>query len=50
MQDSIEQLSTGLRINSAADYAAGMAIASKMESTIRGLSQAVRNSSDGKNM
>jgi len=50
MQDSMEQLSTGLRINSAADDAAGMAIASKMESTIRGLSQAVRNSSDGKNM
>jgi len=50
MQDSMEQLSTGLRINSAADDAAGMAIASKMESTIRGLSQAVRNSADGKNM
>ena len=41
MQDAMEQLSTGLRINSAADDAAGMAIASKMESTIRGLSQAV---------
>jgi flagellin len=50
MQNSMEQLSTGLRINSASDDAAGMAIASKMESTIRGLSQAVRNSADGKNM
>ena len=50
MQSSIEKLSTGLRINSASDDVAGMAIASKMESTIRGLSQAIRNSSDGKNM
>jgi len=37
MESSIQKLSTGLRINSAADDAAGMAIASKMESTIRGL-------------
>ena len=50
MATSIEKLSTGLRINSASDDAAGMAISSKMESTIRGLSQAIRNSSDGKNM
>jgi len=50
MQDAIESLSTGLRINSASDDVAGMAISSRMESTIRGLSQAIRNSSDGKNM
>ena len=50
MQNAIERLSTGLRINSASDDAAGMAISSRMESTIRGLSQAIRNSSDGKNM
>jgi flagellin len=50
MSESMQNLSTGLRINSAADDAAGMAISSKMESTVRGLSQAVRNSSDGKNM
>jgi flagellin len=50
MAESMQNLSTGLRINSAADDAAGMAIASRMESTIRGLTQAVRNSSDGKNM
>ena len=50
MQDAIERLSTGLRINTASDDAAGMAISSRMESTIRGLSQAIRNSSDGKNM
>ena len=50
MQDAIRSLSTGLRINSASDDVAGMAISSRMESTIRGLSQAIRNSSDGKNM
>ena len=50
VQDAIESLSTGLRINSASDDVAGMAISSRMESTIRGLSQAIRNSSDGKNM
>ena len=50
MEASIEKLSTGLRINTASDDAAGMAISSRMESTIRGLSQAIRNSSDGKNM
>jgi len=50
MEHSIERLSTGLRINTASDDAAGMAISSRMESTIRGLSQAIRNSSDGKNM
>ena len=50
MESSIEKLSTGLRINTASDDAAGMAISSRMESTIRGLSQAIRNSSDGKNM
>ena len=50
MQGAIESLSTGLRINSASDDVAGMAISSRMESTIRGLSQAIRNSSDGKNM
>jgi len=50
MEDAIQRLSTGLRINTASDDAAGMAISSRMESTIRGLSQAIRNSSDGKNM
>ena len=50
MEDAIEKLSSGLRINSASDDAAGMAISGRMESTIRGLSQAIRNSSDGKNM
>jgi flagellin len=44
---AMEQLSTGKRINSAADDAAGLAISDKMTSQIRGLNQAVRNANDG---
>jgi len=44
---SMEQLSTGKRINSAKDDAAGLAITSRMTSQIRGLNQAVRNANDG---
>lgn len=44
---SIERLSSGLRINRAADDAAGMAIATKMKAQIKGLDQASRNASDG---
>ncbi len=47
LSKSIERLSTGLRINRAADDAAGMAISSKMKSQIKGLDQACRNASDG---
>lgn len=47
MSTSMERLSTGLRINSAKDDAAGLAIASKMTSQIRGLNQAIRNANDG---
>ena len=50
MSQSMERLSTGLRINSAADDAAGLAIASKMTSQINGLNQAVRNSNDAISM
>ena len=50
MSATMEQLSTGKRINSAADDAAGMAIASKMTSQIRGLDQAVRNINDAVSM
>lgn len=50
MDDAINRLSSGLRINSAADDAAGMAIASRMESEIRGLEQAMRNSADAQNL
>ena len=47
LHTSLQRLSSGLRVNSAKDDAAGMAIASRMESQIRGLYQAVRNASDG---
>ncbi len=43
MDTAMERLSTGLRINSAADDAAGIAIASRMTSQINGLNQAARN-------
>jgi flagellin len=46
MSQSMERLSTGQRINSAADDAAGLAISSKMTSQISGLNQAVRNAND----
>jgi flagellin len=44
---AMERLSTGKRINSAKDDAAGLAISSGMTSEIRGMSQAVRNANDG---
>ncbi|MEO0616551.1 MAG: flagellin [Pseudomonadota bacterium] len=44
---SLERLSTGLRINSAKDDAAGLAISERFTTQIRGLNQAVRNASDG---
>lgn len=44
---SLEKLSSGLRINSAADDAAGLAISEKMRGQIRGLDQAKSNSQDG---
>jgi flagellin len=47
LQTSIERLSTGKRINTAKDDAAGLAISSKMTAEIRGLTQASRNASDG---
>jgi len=47
LHTSLQRLSSGMRVNSAKDDAAGMAIASRMESQIRGLNQAVRNASDG---
>src|SRR5690606_36175427 len=47
LQRSIERLSSGLRINRAADDAAGLSISEKMRTQIRGLSQAVRNAQDG---
>lgn len=44
---AMERLSSGLRINSAKDDAAGQAIANKMTAQIRGLNQAARNANDG---
>ena len=44
---SIQRLSTGLRINSAKDDAAGLAISDRMTAQVRGLNQAVRNAYDG---
>jgi flagellin len=50
MTTAMERLSTGLRINSAADDAAGLAIASRMRSQVDGLEQAARNANDGISM
>jgi flagellin len=47
LQTAITRLSSGLRINSAKDDAAGLAIADRFTSQIRGLTQAARNANDG---
>ena len=47
---SMERLSTGKRINSAKDDAAGLAISNSMSSSIRGMSQGIRNANDGISM
>lgn len=50
LQKSIRRLSSGLRINSAADDAAGLAISNKMRAQVTGLDQAGRNAQDGISM
>jgi len=50
MEISMERLSTGKRINSAADDAAGVAIASRLTSEIKGTNMAIRNAMDGQAM
>ena len=50
MGTAMEQLSTGTRVNSAKDDAAGLAIGQTMTAQIRGLNQAVRNANDGINL
>ena len=50
MSQAMERLSTGQRINSAGDDAAGLAISSKMTSQINGLNMAVRNANDAASM
>lgn len=47
LQQAMERLSSGRRINSAGDDAAGLAISNRQTSQIRGLNQAIRNASDG---
>src|SRR3989339_1250815 len=47
LQTSLQRLSSGLRINSAKDDAAGMAISARMTAQINGNTQAARNASDG---
>ncbi len=47
---SVEKLSSGLRINRAADDAAGLSISEKLRAQVRGLNQAVRNAQDGISM
>jgi hypothetical protein len=44
---SMERLSSGLRVNSARDDAAGLAIADRMNTQIRGINVAIRNANDG---
>ncbi|HSC66931.1 MAG TPA: flagellin hook IN motif-containing protein, partial [Cellvibrio sp.] len=50
LDKSTERLSSGLRINSAKDDAAGLAISNRMTSQVRGLDQAIRNANDGVSM
>jgi len=50
LNTSIQRLSSGMRINSAKDDAAGLAIAERFTSQIKGLNQAVRNANDGISM
>ncbi len=50
MSTAMERLSTGKRINSASDDAAGLAISARMASQVKGLEQAARNANDGISM
>ena len=47
MENAMERLSSGYRINSAADDAAGLAVATKMQSQLGGINMAIRNNQDG---
>jgi flagellin len=47
MSTALERLSSGLRVNAAVDDAAGLAVATKMEAQVRGLTVAMRNVNDG---
>ena len=47
LETAFERLSTGKRVNSSVDDAAGLAIGKSLESRVRGLNQAIRNVNDG---
>ena len=50
LQNAMQRLSTGQRINSAKDDAAGLAISQRMTADVRGLTVAIRNANDGKSL
>ena len=50
MDTAMERLSTGKRINTAADDAAGIAISTRLEANIRGLNMAIKNAADGQSL
>ena len=50
LETAFERLSTGKRVNSAVDDAAGLAIGKNLESRVSGLNQAIRNTNDGISM
>ena len=50
MEAAMEQLSSGKRINAAADDAAGLAISTRQDAQIKGLDQAIRNAADGQSL
>ena len=50
LETAFERLSTGQRVNSSSDDAAGLAIGTRMESRVSGLNQAIRNTNDGISM
>jgi len=50
LTNAMQQLSTGSRINSAKDDAAGLAIGTRMSADLRGMSVAIRNANDGISM
>ena len=50
LSTTMQRLSSGLRVNSAKDDAAGLAIAERMNAQVRGMNVAVRNANDGVSM
>ena len=50
MSTTLQRLSSGLRVNSAKDDAAGLAIATRMDTQVRGMNVAIRNANDGISM